>query len=91
MGISAGLGTFVFAVETIDLFAIDQPWTRPQIQKAFILAVNTTAVAFWIVFGLAYVTKVRLSRAALDWERRLHLAEEIFRREKAHGRGSWWV
>ena len=91
MGISAGLGTLVFAVETIDLFAINQPWTGPKIQKAFILALNTTAVAFWIIFGLAYVTKVRLSRAAIDWERRLKLAEEVFRREKALGRGSWWI
>ena len=91
MGISAGLGVFVFAVETIDLFAIDQPWTLPLIRKSLIQALNTTAVAFWIIFGLAYVTKVRLSRAALDWERRMHRAEEIFRREKALGRGSWWI
>jgi hypothetical protein len=91
MGISLWLGAMVFAVETVDLFAIDQPWTRPLLWKKFILALNTTAVAFWIVFGLAYLTKVRLSRAALDWDRRMKLAQEIFKREKALGRGSWWM
>jgi hypothetical protein len=66
-------------------------WTADLLKKAFFHSFNTTAVAFWIVFGLRYFIIVRLSPAALDWERRLQLADEIFRREKALGRGSWWM
>ena len=48
-------------------------------------------MVFWIVFLLNYFTKVRLSPAALAWESNLQRAEEIFKREKALGRGSWWM
>jgi len=61
------------------------------LSRAAFHAVNVTAVAFWIVLLLLYFTQVRLSPAELDWERRMLLAEEMFRREKALGRGSWWM
>jgi hypothetical protein len=45
---------------------------------------NTVAVTFWIVFPVAFLIHVPnyfRSAAALDWERRLRLAEEIFKRD----------
>ena len=51
---------------------------------------NTTAVAFWILFPLLYWILVPKSEAALAWEENLRKADELFKREAAAGRGSWW-
>jgi hypothetical protein len=52
---------------------------------------NTVAVTFWIAFPILYLIRVPKSAAALDWDRRLAVAEEVFKREKAQGRGSRWM
>ena len=61
------------------------------IENAIYYSANTTAVAFWVVFLPSYVLKVALTPAELAWERNLQRAEEIFKREKAAGRGSRWM
>jgi hypothetical protein len=53
--------------------------------------VNVAAVSFWIVFAIlfaVYVPNYFQSEAAIDWERRMNLAEEIFEREAKRRRGS---
>lgn len=88
--VSAFLGLLVFGA---NWFASAIPIGRPHawLEDALFYSANTTAAAFWFVFLPSFFIKVRLSPAALDWERRLRLADEIFRREKDLGRGSWWM
>ena len=69
------------------------------LRQAIRTGLNVTAAAFWIVFPIVYVLSLPAedrSPAALDWERRLRLAEEIFKREAARKRENaslspaWW-
>jgi hypothetical protein len=90
MTISILVGGLVFAASWLDA-TLAGGWTAARLGKALFYSMNTTAVAFWIILVLYYFTTIRLGPAALDWERRLRLAEEIFQREAARGRGSWWM
>src|SRR5438874_12264699 len=40
---------------------------------------NTTTVVFWVVLALLYLTHISKSAAMLDCERRVRLAEELYR------------
>ena len=89
---SALLGGLVFGFHWVHAVVLHFGRTTPWLWNALFYSSNTTAVAFWVVFLLYYsFISGTLTPAELEWERNLQRAEEIFRREKAAGRGSWWM
>jgi hypothetical protein len=67
------------------------PSFQDLISTAVFKGVNIAAIAFWIIFPILYCIHVPdyyQSPAALDWERRMKLAEEIFAREAKRRRRS---
>ena len=59
-------------------------------RQMLVNGLNTMAIAFWMTFPILYWILVPKSRAALVWEENLRKADELFKREAAAGRGSWW-
>jgi hypothetical protein len=53
--------------------------------RALMTGLNTTAVAFWILFAVLMLYEFSKSEAVLDLERRNRLAEELFKRDKRRG------
>ena len=92
MTFSLSLGIFGFITPMVGL-TMRRPFPSMEalLQAMLSRGLNTAAVTFWIAFPILYCIRVPKSTAALDWDRRMKMAEEIFKRERALGRGSWWM
>lgn len=72
--ISILAGALAFLVVSLES-AIRRP--RPLLDDAM-AAFNTVAVVFWATFTVQLLIEVTKSKAVLEFERRVHQAEELF-------------
>src|SRR5436190_9607434 len=49
-------------------------------EQAIPEGLNTAAISFWILFPVLFLTRVYKTAAVLDCDRRIRLAEEMYRR-----------